>query len=183
MFKRTRSFADLLREQIRHEFTAAQQYLAGAVYFDALRLPRLARVCYDGAEDKRAHALRMVQYLLDRDLEVQVGGLDEVVPTFESPRAALEFLLDRERALTEQITALTRTARESDDYLGEQFTQWFLEDQVTEVARMSTLLAVCERADGNLFDVEQFVARELRVPPKPDTSAPKMAGASTNSIR
>ncbi|MCM6776896.1 ferritin [Nocardia sp. CDC159] len=172
-----RPFPDLLRDQIRHEFTAAQQYLAAAVYFDALRLPRLAEVCYDGAEDKRAHALRMIQYLLDRDLEVRVGGLDEIVSTFDSPRGALEFLLRREQRLTEQITALAGTARASNDYLGEQFTQWFLEDQVTEVARMNTLLAVCDRAEGNLFDVEQFVARELRMPPKPDTSAPKMAGA------
>ncbi|RDI61655.1 ferritin [Nocardia pseudobrasiliensis] len=173
-----RPFSELLRDQIRHEFTAAQQYLAGAVYFDALRLPRLAQVAYDGADDKRAHALRMVQYLLDRDLEVRVGGLDEIVSTFESPRAALEFLLRREEQLTAQITALTGAAREFDDYLGEQFTQWFLEDQVTEVARMKTLLAVCERADGNLFDVEQFVARELRATPRADTSAPRIAGAA-----
>ncbi|MFI5778523.1 ferritin [Nocardia sp. NPDC051570] len=173
-----RPFPDLLRDQIRHEFTAAQQYLAAAVYFDALRLPRLAQVSYDGADDKRAHALRMVQYLLDRDLEVWVGGLDEVISTFESPRAALEFLLLHEQRLTEQITTLARTARESNDYLGEQFTQWFLEDQVTEVARTKTLLAVYERAEGNLFDVEQFIARELRVPPKPDAATPRIAGAA-----
>ncbi|MGY2062874.1 ferritin-like domain-containing protein, partial [Nocardia gipuzkoensis] len=115
---------------------------------------------------------------LDRDLEVRVGGLDEIVSTFESPRAAIEFLLRREEQLTAQITALTGTAREYNDYLGEQFTQWFLEDQVTEVARMKTLLAVCERADGNLFDVEQFVARELRAVPKADTSAPRIAGVA-----
>ncbi|ATL64950.1 ferritin [Nocardia terpenica] len=168
-------FPDLLRTQIRHEFTAAQQYLASAVYFDALRLPRLAGVCYRGAEDKRAHALRMVQYLLDRDLEVRVGGLDEIVSEFESPRAAIEFLLNRERELTESISTLTGTARHAGDYLGEQFTRWFLKDQMDEVSRMSTLLTVCERADGNLFDIEEFIAREVRTP-APDASAPKIAG-------
>ncbi|MFI9507684.1 ferritin [Nocardia sp. NPDC052566] len=173
-------FPDLLRIQIRRGFTAAQQYLAAAVYFDANRLPQLARHTYASSLDNRAHALRMVQYLLDRDLEVQVGGLDEVVPTFESPRAAIDFLLQGERARTEQIGALARAARESGDYLGERFIQWFLEEQVDDVAAMKTLLTVIDRAEGDLFDVEAFIARELRTPPRTDNAAPKMAGAHRN---
>ena len=36
---------------------------------------------------------------------------------------------------------------------------WFLKEQVEEVASMSTLLTVARRAD-NLFDLENFMARE-----------------------
>ncbi|GAB2698969.1 ferritin [Nocardia thraciensis] len=173
-----RSFPDSLRDQIRHEFTAARQYLAAAVYLDTQRLPRLAGVCYRGGDDKRAHALRMIQYLLDRDIPVQIGGLDEIVPTFDSARAAVDFMLRREQRLADRLNALARTAAGTGDYLGEQFVQWFLRDQLAEVARMTTLLAVCDRADGNLFDVEDFVARELQRPSKPDPAAPKMAGTT-----
>ncbi len=36
------SFHDLLNEQIAHEFTASQQYVAIAVWFDQQALPQLA---------------------------------------------------------------------------------------------------------------------------------------------
>lgn len=171
-------FPDLLRDQIRRGFTAAQQYLAAAVYFDSHRLPQLARYGYGKSTEHRSHALRMVQYLLDRDFEVQIGGLDEVQPTFESARGAVVFLLESERARNAQITELAGTARAAGDYIGEQFIQWFLKEQVEDVAGMTTLLTVIDRAAGDLFDVEDFISRELRTTPRQDISAPRMAGTA-----
>ncbi|RMI34174.1 ferritin [Nocardia stercoris] len=168
------TFAELLRTQIRHEFTAAQQYLAAAVHLDALRLPRLAAICYGNADDKRTHALRMVRYLLDRDLPVTIGEIGAIRSEFDTASSTIAFLGGYERNLTDQITALARAARASGDFLGEQFVRWFLKDQVDEVARMSTLLTVCERAT-DLFEVEEFVAREVR-PLTADATAPRPAG-------
>ncbi|WP_330233851.1 ferritin-like domain-containing protein [Nocardia sp. NBC_00508] len=174
------SFPDLLRAQIRHGFTAAQQYLAAAVYFDSKRLPQLAGHAYTRSREQYANALRMVQYLLDRDLEVRIGGLAEIHSAFENPRAALALLLEIEQSRSTQISDLARAARTSGDYLGERFVQWFLEEQVKNVAGMTTLLTVIDRADGQLFDVEEFVARELRAGPRADITAPKMAGTLKN---
>jgi ferritin len=173
-------FPDLLRAQIRHGLTAAQQYLSAAVYLDSDRLPQLAKYCYGKSDENRAHALRMVQYLLDRDMEVQVAGLNEVRASFESPRSAVAFLLESERTSAKQITALADAARTSGDYLGERFIQWFLKEQVEDVAGMTTLLNVVDRAAGDLFDVEDFISRELRAAPRADLTAPKMAGTAKN---
>ncbi|APE32700.1 bacterioferritin [Nocardia mangyaensis] len=172
-----RSFNALLRDQIRHGLTTAQQYLSAAVYFDGKRLPELAAQTYARSAQNRGHAMRMVQYLLDRDAPVAIGGLDEVRSEFDSPRAAIAFLLDREQATTARISALAATARTANDFLGEQFMQWFLGEQVTDVAEMTTLLAVLDR-EGNLFDVEEFIRRELASAVAPDSSAPRMAGAT-----
>ena len=38
--------------------------------------------------------------------------------------------------------------------------QWFLKEQVEEVASMKTLLNVAKRAGDNLFHLEEFLARE-----------------------
>ena len=172
------AFHLLLRKQIRHEFTASQQYVAVAVYFDTNKLPQLARRFYQQATEEREHALMMVQYLLDRDVPVSVGTLGEVRADFESLRDAVELAYSQEKAVTDEITALARTARESNDYLGEQFIAWFLEAQVQEMASMNTLLTVIDRAAGNTFDIEEFVARELRAPVRSSAPAPKLAGAS-----
>ncbi len=172
------AFHGLVREQIRHEFTASQQYVALAVYFDSNHLPQLARRFYAQAAEERSHALMMVQYLLDRDLAVTVGGLDHVVSEFSSVRACVELALAQELAVTEKVKQLTQTARESGDYLGEQFVSWFLKEQVEEIASMRTLLAVIDRAAGNMFDVEEFVARELSTPARVAGVAPKAAGGA-----
>jgi ferritin len=168
-------FKALLQEQIRNEFTASQQYIAIAAYFDDADLPQLAGRFYAQAIEERNHAMMVVRHLLDRDVKVEIPGVDAVRNQFDSPREALALALDQERGVTDQITALAATARDEHDYLGEQFMQWFLKEQVEEVASMTTLLRIADRAGANLFDLEDFVARETSSPTS-DPTAPTAAG-------
>ncbi len=170
-------FHALLQEQIRSEFTASQQYIAIAVYFDGADLPQLAKHFYAQAVEERHHAMMLVQYLLDRDIDVEIPGVDAVCNRFDAPRDALALALDQERTVTEQISRLASVAREEGDYLGEQFMQWFLKEQTEEVASMSTLVRVADRAGTNLFHLEDFVAREFSYAAA-DPTAPKAAGGN-----
>jgi bacterioferritin B len=170
-------FHHLLQEQIRHEFTASQQYIAIAVHFDGADLPQLAKHFYAQAVEERNHAMMLVQYLIDRDIEVEIPGTDPVRNTFGSPTEALRLALDQERTVTEQISRLASVARDEGDYLGEQFMQWFLKEQVEEVALITTLVRIADRAGANLFHIEDFVARELATTAA-DANAPKAAGGN-----
>ena len=170
-------FHALLQDQIRSEFTAAQQYIAIAVYFDGADLPQLAKHFYAQAIEERNHAMMLVQYLLDRDVDVEIPGVDAVCNRFDSPREALVLALNQERTVTEQISRLASVAREEHDYLGEQFMQWFIKEQVEEVAMMSTLVRIADRAGANLFHLEDFVARELGAAAA-DPTAPTAAGGN-----
>ena len=69
-------FHELLQEQIFNEFTSAQQYMAIAVYFDGADLPQLAKHFYSQAVEERNHAMMLVQHLLDRDVRVEIPGVD-----------------------------------------------------------------------------------------------------------
>lgn len=175
---RESKFHQLLQEQVRNEFTAAQQYLAVAVWFDNEDLPRLAAHFYKQAREERNHAMMMVQYLLDNDVKVTIPSIEEVRNDFSETRELVALALEQEREVTNEIVALAKTAREEGDYLGEQFLQWFLKEQVEEVSQMSTLLSVVDRAKGNLFDVENFLARENVGDYGADATAPKAAGGS-----
>lgn len=172
----TSKFHALLQEQIYHEFTAAQQYVAVAVYFDSGDFPQLAKFFYAQAVEERSHAMMMVQYLIDRGVAVEIPGVDAVRNRFDAPRDALALMLDQERTVTEQISGLTSAARDEGDHLGEQFMQWFLREQVEEVATMSRLLRVADRAGHNLFDLENFIAREIGTG-TPEPGAPRAAGS------
>ena len=54
--------------------------------------------------------------------------------------------------------------------------QWFIKEQVEEIATMSDLLTVVTRASHDLEAIEEYVARELS-DPAPDNGAPPIAGA------
>jgi len=84
----------------------------------------------------------------------------------------------QERVVTEQISRLASVAREEGDYLGEQFMQWFLKEQVEEVATINTLVKIADRAGENLFNLEDFVARELAGTGAADPTAPEAAGGN-----
>jgi ferritin len=107
---------------------------------------------------------------------VRVPAIDEVRNDFKSVEDVVELVLDQEKRVTDQITVLARTARDGGDYLGEQFMQWYLKEQVEEVASMTTLLRIVRRAGDNLFHVEDFVAREMSAVAGTDPTAPPSAG-------
>ncbi|MGI8645842.1 MAG: ferritin-like domain-containing protein, partial [Nocardioides sp.] len=69
-----------------------------------------------------------------------------------------------------------KTAREESDFASEQFMQWFIKEQVEEVATMSDLLAVVTRNREDVEDIEEYVAREQSASDA-DLTAPRIAGA------
>ena len=171
------TFMSLMQDQVRNEFSASQQYIALAVWFDDQDLPQLATHFYRQSVEERNHAMMLVQYLLDRDVKPVISGVDAVRNDFSSVTEPIALALEQEKEVTRQIEGLFRAARKEDDALGEQFMLWFLKEQVEEVASMSTLLAVAERAGDNLFHLEDFVAREMSHDGA-DATAPAAAGGT-----
>ena len=91
--------------------------------------------------------------------------------------APVALALAQERRVTEQINALAGLAREHGDYTSEQFMQWFIKEQVEEVATMSDLLRVVERSRDDPMEIENFMAREHPAAEGEDPTAPHPAGA------
>jgi ferritin len=170
-------FVERLREQIANEFAASQQYIANAAYYDALTLPRLAAFFYRQSVEERNHAMMMVQYLLDADAEPNIGGVAAPESTFGGIAEPVELALAQEKRVSEQIAALMGVAREEADYLSEQFLQWFLKEQVEEVASMSALVAVVQRSRETPGFIEDYLAREAPAE-GPDPTAPPAAGGA-----
>jgi ferritin len=167
-------FAEALTGQVAYEFAASQQYVAIAVYYDSETLPQLAAHFYQQALEERNHAMMMVQYLLDSDQPVTIPAVAEPRNEFADPAAPVRLALDQEKRVSDQIAALTKLAREEDDYQSEQFMQWFLKEQVEEVASMNDLLRTIEYAGPNLLQVEDQLARQTAE--ATDPTAPHPAG-------
>ena len=172
------SFNDLLSTQIGHEFAASQQYIAIAAWFDEHDLPQLAAHFYRQSVEERNHAMMLLQYRMDRHLGVAIPGIPPVRNEFANVVEPIELALAQEKEVTGQIEALFKAARSEGDALGEQAMLWFLKEQVEEVASMDTLLTIAKRAKDNLFDLENFVARERIGDGGVDANAPEAAGGA-----
>ena len=169
-------FVEALNSQIGNELAAHNQYLACAIHYDAETMPRMAAFFYDQALEERGHAMMMVQYLLDIDADVAIPGVEAPTTSFGDVVAPVALALEQEKRVTEQVNALLRIAREESDFASEQFLQWFIKEQVEEVATMTDLLAVVTRNKDDLEDIEEYVAREAGGNDS-DPTAPRIAGA------
>jgi ferritin len=170
-------FSQSLNQQVAYEFAASQQYIAIAVHYDNDALQLLAAYFYAQALEERNHALMMVQYMMDADLPVTIPGVEAPITSFTSLSAPIALALDQEKRVSAQIADLVGLAREDGDFQSEQFMQWFLKEQVEEVASMSTLLRVVERAGDNPLLVEDYLARTPREDAA-DPTAPTAAGGA-----
>ncbi len=170
------AFVERLNEQIGHEFSAHQQYIAIATYYDALTMPQMAALFYQQAAEERDHAMMMVQYLLDADHTPIIPALPAPRVDFADVVEPVAAALDQEKRVTDQINDLTRIARENHDYASDQFMQWFIKEQVEELSKMSDLLAVVTRSKTDYERIEDWVAREEKAG-ETDPTAPPIAGA------
>ena len=168
-------FVEQLNDQIGHEFSAHQQYVACAVYYDGLTMPQMARFFYAQALEERGHAMMMVKYLIDQSAPVRIPAVEQPITDFADIVAPAELALEQEKRVTGQINELTKIAREENDFASDQFMQWFVKEQVEEVATMSDLVAVVNRSRSNVEAIEEYVQRE-QLRGGADPSAPPVAG-------
>jgi len=148
-----------MNAQIQSEFAASAQYIAIAVYFDDQSLPELANFFYQQSEEEREHAMKFVHFMLDAGVKPTIPGLPELQNDFDDAAAAVQYALDQEVKVTDQINNLVSLAIAEGDHTSNNFLQWFVTEQVEEVATMSTLLQTIKHAGNNLLLVEEFVRR------------------------
>lgn len=171
-----KTFAQALDEHIPYEFAAHQQYLAAAIYYDDLTMPRMASFFYRQAVEEREHALMIIRYLLDIDAKITVPGVEAPNLSFDDIASPVKMAIEQELDVTERFNELASVARAANDFQGEQFLQWFLKEQVEEVATMKDLLTVVERGRANPLEIEEFMAREGFGEESEDSVAPAVAG-------
>ena len=69
-------------------------------------------------------------------------------------------------------------AQKEKDLVGAEFLNWFLKEQREEVASMSALLAIVERAADNILLAEEYLVRQQIGDAGVDPTAPAAAGGA-----
>lgn len=150
---------DPFNAQIKSEFTASAQYIAIAIYFDEMGLGELANFFFRQSEEERVHAMKFVHFMLESEAKPLIPSVPELRNSFDSPAEAVEFALNQERKVTDEINNLVDIAVRESDHAANSFLQWFVVEQVEEIDTMSTLLQTIRLAGDNLLLVEEYVRR------------------------
>lgn len=133
-----------LNEQVNNELFAAYQYLAMAEYFAARNLDGFAHWMRLQREEEIAHAMKIFDFVLDRDGRVKLAPIAAPPAKFASTLDVMKKALQHERSVTAKINAVYAAAKKENDYPTEALMQWFVLEQVEEEA---SALKVVERLE------------------------------------
>ena len=121
-----------LNQQISNEFGAEFTYLAMAGWFDNESLLGFSAFMEQQAGEERGHALRIYQYVLDRNGRIAIGPLPQAVNEYTSAAAAFRAALAHEEGVSTSIKSLYELAVADGDSPTAVFLEWFLTEQVEE---------------------------------------------------
>ncbi|MBN1231300.1 MAG: ferritin [Anaerolineales bacterium] len=158
-----------INQQIGNEFGASMQYLEIASFFEGENLHHFSNLFFDQAEEERDHAMKFLDFLLEVGAHVSIPQIEKSKDSFGSAEEAVNNALTWEKTVTEQIYGLVDISVKDKNYIAQRFLDWFVTEQLEEISKMSGILSIIQKTEGNLFLAERVV-REMPVS-QPDTSA------------
>ena len=147
-----------INAQIGNELGNSHQYIAIASYFESEGLSLLAKIFFTQADEERDHAMRFVRFVLDAGGKVSIPVVVEPRNTFESPVDAASLAYDSEARTTQQIYNLVDLAHAEKNHIASNFLQWFVSEQLEEMASADKRLTVIKRAGPSVLMVEAYLA-------------------------
>lgn len=141
--------AQLLNEQITHEFYSAYLYLDFANYYAAAGLDGFENWYRIQAREEQDHAMLFYQYLHNNNEKVTLGAIKQPDKVLDSTMAPLKAGLEHEKLVTSLINAIYAAAHEDHDYRTMQVLDWFVKEQGEEEKNANDLITKMELFGGD----------------------------------
>ena len=163
----------LLNDQIRKEFHSAYVYLGIEAYLNDLGLKGMANWFNIQTKEELDHAMKFFNYVNEVGGLAQLGTIEAVTSTYESPLAAMKAALDHEIFITGEIYKIVDAAVEERDHKTNSFLRWFVDEQVEEEANADENVKNLEFVKDNpngLFMINNEMAKRVYVPIAAETA-------------
>ncbi|MDX1327481.1 MAG: ferritin [Arenibacter sp.] len=138
------STMDLLNDQIKMEAHASATYLAMASWCDQHAFTNSAEFFYDQAEEEREHMMKIFKFITDCGGNAISPTVENINHDFSHLEEVFESALDHEIMVTNSIHKILATARKDQDFVVENFLQWFVEEQMEEEKSLRDILDLFE---------------------------------------
>ena len=121
-----------INDQINSVFTASYTYLAMAAFCERQKFLGAAKWLRFQSEEERQHGLKLFNFVLARDGNVELKMIEQPKAAFDSLAAVFEQALDHEQKVTVQINSLYELCFREKAFAEMTELQWFLTEQVEE---------------------------------------------------
>lgn len=138
--KMTQELADLFNDQITMELASSVAYLQMAAHLENEGLSGMGTWMRIQSDEEHAHALRFLQFTLDRGNDVMIGAIDAPPRSNGSIADVFDAALAQEQKVTASISSMYAAAQASADVLALPFLQEFLTEQVEEEAAVGEII-------------------------------------------
>jgi ferritin len=123
---------EAINQQINSELSASYAYLAMSAWCERQKFAGAARWLRSQSQEEYMHAMKLFDFILARDEQVELKPLEQPRQTFSSLADVFERALAQEQEVSRQIDTLYETAFNEKAFAAVAELQWFLTEQVEE---------------------------------------------------
>jgi ferritin len=148
-----------INEQVAAEWGSYYIYLAMSYKLKAMSLPILSQWFYMQAGEEMMHAEKMANYILDQDGEVELLTIPAPKANWKKVADICKETVAHEILITNRIHDLVTLADKEKDFATRSFLQWFVDEQVEEVATAKELQDIVKMSEpsGQMLMLENRV--------------------------
>lgn len=145
----SKEIQDALNDQIKNEYFSSYTYLSMAAYCESINMGGFATWMRLQSEEELGHAMRLFDYVLNRDGRVVLQSIGKPQTKFKSLTEMFQIVLDHEREVTGMINRLYEQALSENDHATSVELQWFIQEQVEEEKSAQEVLDKLKLAGDN----------------------------------
>ena len=132
--------SEAFNAQVNAEMWSSNLYLSMAVYFKKEGLNGFAHWMEKQASEELEHALKMINYCIDRGGDITIGQINVVPTAWGSVTELFEHVYKHECYVSELIDKMVDIAEEDKDHASRDFLFGFVREQVEEESTAKGIL-------------------------------------------
>ena len=132
---------DAINRQINAEMGASYSYLAMSAWCERNNFTGSARWLRAQSREEYGHAMRLFDFMLDRNARPDLLKLDQPRGEYKSLAEIFETAYEQEKSVSAQIDALYELAFREKTYPAAVQLEWFLNEQVEEEKTFREIVA------------------------------------------
>jgi ferritin len=159
---------DAITRQIGMEFAASFSYLSMAAWCEFHKFMGAGRWLRAQSAEEHTHAMKLFDFVLARNHQVRLNGIDEPNSDFDSVVEVFERALAQEQDVSRQIDALYELAFNEKVFAAMAELQWFITEQVEEEKTVREIVAkfhMVKHDTAALLDLDRELGGRQAEPP------------------
>jgi len=171
----TQQVQDAINSQINNELTAFYSYLAMSAWCERENYLGSARWFRIQSQEEHSHAIRLLDFLLDRNHPVTLKTIQEPKGRFSSLLEVFQNAYRQEQDVSKQLGSLYELAFQEKSFMAVAELQWFLNEQVEEEKTCREIVGRLEMVQADpaaILDIDRELGERSQGKPVPVDVSP-----------